>query len=84
MLKGMQKVQKMIKNLEEQYDIDIIRIYHEQNQIQLTGTKGFGKLPVEDVSVTKEYTENHDYYVGVFEGTSFCYLVSKGEDNDND
>ena len=84
MLKEIQAVQDMVKKLESEYEIDIIRIYHEQNQIQLIGTKGFGKLPVEDVSVTKEYTENHDYYTGVFEGTSFCYLVKKGEENDND
>ena len=83
MLKEIQAVQDMVKQLESEYDIDIIRIYHEQNQIQLIGTKSFGKLPVENVSVIRKYTEKHDCWTGRFEGTEFIYLVERNENDVN-
>ena len=83
MLKEIQAVQEMVKRLEEQYDIDIIRIYHEQNQVQLIGTKGFGKLPVKDIAVKRRYTEKHDCFTGIFDGTEFLYLLEREGINDN-
>ena len=69
------ELKEMIQDLEQQYGIEIIRVYHEQNQIQLIGANGFGKLQIEDVSVIRRYTAKHDCWTGRFEGTEFIYLV---------
>lgn len=84
MIKQMQAMQEMIKGLEQEYEIDIIRVYHEQNQIQLTGGKGFGKLPVEKIQITENYAENRDYFSATFDGTTFCYLTERSNRNAND
>ena len=83
MIKQMQAIQEMIKGLEQQYEIDIIRVYHETNQIQLTGEKGFGKLPVEKIEIIENYVENRNHFSGTFEGTEFIYLERKEEEDAN-
>ena len=83
MIKQMQAMQEMIKELEQQYDIEIIRVYHEQNQIQLTGGKGFGKLPVEKIEIIENYVENRNHFSATFDGTAFCYLTERSNQNAN-
>lgn len=83
MLSEMREIRAIIAGLEEKYNIRVIRLSHEENQIQLDGSHGFGKLSVENELIDVNMYEEYIYHAILAEGTRFIYLERKEEDNDN-
>lgn len=77
MLREMQEIREIIRNLEEKYNVQVIRIKHEDNQIQLNSSHGFGNLPTENELVDAETYEEYLYHSILVEGTKFLYLERK-------
>ena len=81
MLSEMREIRAIIAGLEEKYDIRVIRLTHEDNQIQLDN--GFGNLPTDNELVDTETYEEYLYHSILVEGTKFLYLERKEGINDN-
>lgn len=84
MLKEMQEIREIIRNLEEKYDIGVIRLTHDDNQILLNSSHGFGNLPTENELVDAEIYEEYLHHSILVDWTKFIYLERKEESNDND
>lgn len=81
MLKEMQEIREIIRNLEEKHGIRVIRLTHEDNQIQLDN--GFGNLPTENELVDAEIYEEYLHHSILVEGTKFIRLERKEKQNVN-
>ena len=83
MLNEMRERRARIAALEEKYNIRVIRLSHEENQIQLDGSHGFGKLSVENELIDVNMYEEYIYHAILTEGTRFIYLERQAETDDN-
>lgn len=83
MLREMQEIREIIRNIEEKHNVQVIRINHEDNQIQLNNSNGFGNLPTDNELVDTETYEEYLYHSILVEGTKFLYLERKEKQNAN-
>ena len=82
MLKEMQEIREIIRNLEEKHSIKVIRVNHQDNSMLLR-SEGFGNLPAENELVYENMYEKYICHTILIDGTKIEYLEKKGEDNDN-
>lgn len=83
MLKEMREIRAIIRNLEEQYDIKVIRVNHQDNSMLLR-SEGFGNLPTDNELIDGNTFVKYICHTILVDGTKIEYLEAKEEDNDND